>query len=303
MRIVGILLVRDAVDLVRVNVLHHLSLGCAQIVALDNGSTDGTAEVLDRLASRVPLAWRSDTGPFEQARLMTDLARSAVAAGAEWILPIDVDEFWTASRPLRDVLADAQAIGAGAVMAERTNFIQRRAQRRSTPRGLLSMDRRVAETVAGQESARRALEGALSVFECRPGSKILPRAAPELTLARGGHDAGGLAGPLLPAPELHVLHAAIRSREAMAARREHGARVEEVGTPELEVWHARRWARELRDGRLEAEWRAHSYEGDTLEVDDRAVRLARDDRLRRAVVPYVRAPVAQAVARVLGRTY
>jgi hypothetical protein len=40
-RVFGLMVVRDAVDLIRVNVLHHLGVGIERLLVCDNGSTDG----------------------------------------------------------------------------------------------------------------------------------------------------------------------------------------------------------------------------------------------------------------------
>ena len=99
----GVLVVRDEVDVLRVCVLHHLFAGCERVLVLDNGSTDGTVTVLRRLAERLPLSWSSDAGPYRQAEFATGLASEAASLGADWVLPLDADEFWTAPESLSAV--------------------------------------------------------------------------------------------------------------------------------------------------------------------------------------------------------
>ena len=99
-RVFGLMVVRDAVDLVRVNALHHFETGLERLLVIDNGSRDGTGELLRELALELPLEVESDPGPFRQADLTNRLAFEARHAGADWVLPIDADEFFVAeARP------------------------------------------------------------------------------------------------------------------------------------------------------------------------------------------------------------
>ena len=46
MLVYGISMIRNEADLVRLNVLYHLSLGVDRMLVVDNGSTDGTDGLL-----------------------------------------------------------------------------------------------------------------------------------------------------------------------------------------------------------------------------------------------------------------
>jgi len=50
MELVGLMLVRNEADIVRVSLLHHLAQGIDRFLVVDNGSTDGTDCVLAELA-------------------------------------------------------------------------------------------------------------------------------------------------------------------------------------------------------------------------------------------------------------
>ena len=62
----GVAVVRNEVDIVRTNVLYHLSLGLERMLIADNGSTDGTREALAALAVDRRVEWRDASGPFDQ---------------------------------------------------------------------------------------------------------------------------------------------------------------------------------------------------------------------------------------------
>jgi hypothetical protein len=76
---------------------HHLAAGVTHVVALSNDCTDGTDAMLDRLAAVAPLTHIRNPGPYDQGGIQfTGLKRAAEAPPvrrAEWILPLDIDEF------------------------------------------------------------------------------------------------------------------------------------------------------------------------------------------------------------------
>ena len=193
-RVFGVLVVRDEVDVVRLCVLHHLTAGCERILVVDNGSSDGTTTVLRRLAKRTPLSWTFDPGPYLQDEFMTGLAGEAVRAGADWVLPLDADEFWTGEADLRTALASR--LQSGAVQVRRVDFVQRREQRAPEARAVLAMTMRVAEPSDVTEEAVLSFRaGELSIFEMQPAPKLALRASTELVVPRGAHVAAGSARP------------------------------------------------------------------------------------------------------------
>jgi hypothetical protein len=301
MRIFGVLLVRDEVDVVRMCVLHHLAAGCERIVAVDNGSSDGTATVLRRLAMRTPLSWTVDPSPYRQHELVTGLVHEASAAGADWIIPLDADEFWVAGGGLRDRLAEH--LPDAAVRVGRVNFVQRREQRRISPRAVLSMTMRVREPVVGADAPGLVRSGRMSVLEASPSPKLLLRASADVAVARGAHEASALAGGVAETAAISILHAPLRARAGLEQKAAHGRRLEQAGYEGEQGWHVRHWAAQADRGRLDEEWAAHSHTRGELHVGERSVPLAPDDRLRTALSPYVRGRTAQAVARLLRRSY
>ena len=93
----AISIVRNEADVVGLTLQHHLRQGVEAILIADNGSTDGTLDILHEFARDHPVYVLSDTWPvWDQAVKTTLLANIARRAGADWIMPFDADEFWFA---------------------------------------------------------------------------------------------------------------------------------------------------------------------------------------------------------------
>lgn len=88
----GIAMVRDEADIIYSTVAHMLGQ-VDEVIVADNGSKDGTREILAEMAVTVI----DDLDPaYYQSRKMTSLARFAAAQGAQWVVPFDADEIWYA---------------------------------------------------------------------------------------------------------------------------------------------------------------------------------------------------------------
>ena len=96
MKLVVTVMVRDEVDIIAAMVEHHLAQGADLIIATDNGSVDGTAEVLQRYADLGVLELHHDpVFRKQQHAVVTGMARRACTEhGADWVINADADEFW-----------------------------------------------------------------------------------------------------------------------------------------------------------------------------------------------------------------
>jgi glycosyltransferase involved in cell wall biosynthesis len=105
MKIVALLGVKDEVELIGASINHLRSIGVDLIIAYDDGSTDGTLEVLEALKTKDDL-WVVHVDrvePWSQAITETYRLEWARKTNADWFLFLDADEFWIpATGSLRD---------------------------------------------------------------------------------------------------------------------------------------------------------------------------------------------------------
>lgn len=91
MAVFGIMMVKDEADIVA-STVGHLLTQVDHVIVADNGSTDGTREILAELDVEVI----DDPDPaYYQSAKMTRLAHLAADQGAEWVVPADADEVWS----------------------------------------------------------------------------------------------------------------------------------------------------------------------------------------------------------------
>ena len=287
MKIFGVTLVRSEADIIALTIRYHLQLGLDRILILDNGSSDGTDEILASLArSDNRIQWRRHDGEFQQAELTTGLAREAFRAGADWIVPFDADEFWHAPlRPFREVLATTEA---GALRGQVIHYIQRREQLERTPEALLTMTRRAPRVIGPPDRGRSLVEAQeIAYVEAMYAPKWICRASANLRFDPGNHSARDFDRRPETTLELVCLHAPIRSRDILLKKATHSLRSKAAGRPPDDGWHTHRVWQLLEENLLEEEWAANSYADEALDVYGVRRPVVPDTTLRDAVAPLI----------------
>jgi glycosyltransferase involved in cell wall biosynthesis len=96
MKIHAMCIIKDEADIVS-ECLTAAAGWCDHIYVFDNGSADGTWEIVQELAERIPavVAWKSDPAPFSDGlRAQIFNAFSSAAAPGDWWCRADADEFY-----------------------------------------------------------------------------------------------------------------------------------------------------------------------------------------------------------------
>ncbi len=269
MRLIATLLVRDEADVVAATVEHHLAQGVDLVIATDNGSVDGTREILQVYADAgVVEVIDEPDHTYRQAEWVTRMARRAAELGAEWVVNMDADEFWVPverSRTLRDVLGQVPAEYA-TVLARRSDLVGVRGTWGPWPRRLRW---RNLATVSEKGTPL--------------APKICHRATGEVGVAQGNHAVTGVQGAQLPTEPIDVLHVPLRSWPQFRRKIDNGGSSYAANselTPDV-GWHWRADYERLLAGELERVFHSREPSPSDLVSGVRAGTLVRDSWLLR----------------------
>jgi hypothetical protein len=201
MKLVMTLLARDEADVVDAQLAFHLAAGVDLVIATDNRSRDGTAEILERYAATGRLVLLHEEGEdMRQGEWVTRMARlAATEHGADWVINADADEFWwPRSGSLKDVLA---------AVPERYGIV-RGCWRHFLPRPVT--DEPFSERMTVRLCVPAHPGDKETIYHAH--QKVAHRADPEVAIEPGNHDASSpRLAPLRNWHPIEVLHFSLRS--------------------------------------------------------------------------------------------
>jgi len=188
----GVTMVKNEADIIGASLAHAFEQGVCHMLVSDNGSTDGTVELLHELASTYPLTIATDSMlAYEQASKMTHLARAASRHGATWVVPMDADEFWTA--PEGSVASHLEASPADVEVATIRNIFP------------------LVDLPVVDRTAQFRIETVATQFR-----KVAVRASRSLWINMGNH--GAVRGTMRSDSGLNVIHLPWRSFEQFSMK-------------------------------------------------------------------------------------
>ena len=277
-------IVRNAVDIAPLTALHHLLIGADTVWVIDNGSTDGTYEALRNLAAKVPgLRVDRDDGPFDQARMATDLANALLREGHRLIVPFDGDECWDLSIPrLARFMARNQV---NSVTGNVVNYVQARRVLAPSPGSWRLASRRVERPMDPGDLRGALKESRHSFVQIIFSPKMLaapPNGAP-VTVVKGAHLIDYAGRATMHWRRVACLHLPLRAASELEKRvRDYKDRHAPFRRAPDFGWRLNYWSEMLESGKIEREWAANAYAPDgTLDIFGRPAPTIQDDRLVR----------------------
>jgi hypothetical protein len=273
MKLVLTVLARDEADVIDAQIAYHLNAGVDFVIATDNNSRDGTAEIFEAYAREGCLHLiREPAEGLRQGEWVTRMARLAASQfDADWVINADADEFWwPRGGSLKEVLF-AVPRRYGVVNAFWRCFVPR------PDDGDF-----FAERMTIRLSQQAPINDPSSVY--RPVTKIAHRAHPDVVVGRGNH--GLVHSPFVVLTTwypIEVLHFPLRSRaqwlhKVQLQGEAFTKHIERAGTGyHLSAYSA------LRGGRIDQQFESLLVPDDAVERGLGDGTLAVDARLRDAL--------------------
>lgn len=276
MKLVMTLLVRDEADIIELNVAYHMKYGVDHFIVIDNGSTDGTFEILGNISRNANVTVLSE--PLQNFDQSTWMTKAAILArerfGADWIIHNDADEFWRSpSGNLKDQLSNT---AAHILHCKRLNMIlplNTLPNKGFSPENFIyhvaaPIDYDVPKNILTDKSPCPYF------YRNLPG-KVLTRAQNFEVVGQGNHDASYSVEVKREDSDIVIFHYPIRSVGQFQSKIENGGKAymanhefsEKVG------WHWRRWYNMLQTDGIGAAL------ADALPDEERFARELRDGTL------------------------
>ncbi len=246
------LLIKNEADIIADNIRVHAALGVDSFVVMDNGSTDGTLDIVRDLARTLPITLiERPTLDYQQSNWKTEMAKIARKNyGADWTIANDADEFWIPAPgyKLKDELTRTGSI----IHCQRKNVLF---EREAFDRGADFYTQNLCVSAPlNYRKGREVDDIQRSIMLGNIHGKVIVRCPGMLRIKGGNHRAWHAWGWLnqKESANITVYHYPIRSRESFIANIENRAALLKKGVSKMGN-HYRRWVKLYDSGQLEHE--------------------------------------------------
>jgi glycosyltransferase involved in cell wall biosynthesis len=256
------LLVRNEVDVIEGNIRFHLDHGVDFIVAMDNGSTDGTREVLEKFSRQGVLHLIEESSRvFEQEKWVNQMGRLAYEQfHADAVFHTDADELWLPhSKSLKTEIFSRRSVDVLYVPV-RIMLLQDKLGEEAFPDDVTYMVGKPLNKSLDQVM-KDVEQQSLLLFR-QPDKVFCKTRKGYLDVVQGNHHIQNKSAKISrkPSKDIEILHFQIRGKQQffkkIANSGEGIANLEkEQHLPKDKAWHVRRWYRQRQDGLLDAEYR------------------------------------------------
>lgn len=286
---------RDEADIIEDNLRFHHRSGVDQFVVVDNGSVDGTCEILDRLRWSLPVEILHEAA---HTRVLDTWVMRAVdrlrSHGCTWVIPNDADEFWwTRDMDLKVALTDQYDV----VSCGRANFLPTAAQVRRADYRFYHNRLRVA---AAWGTDTRHPDSRVPIG--RPtlwspvGNKVACRLDGLSSLAFGNHAAEHSRGREIVSRDISILHFPVRTYGQFERKvQKHGEDFAQTDYGDsMKSWHLRRLWSFYERGLLREEYDANCPGEEAVTRACADGLLVDDDRARELADVFAAEPLGAA---------
>lgn len=258
MNLIMTLLVRDEEDIIRENIEYHLSHGVDFIIATDNGSWDGTRNILAEFEKLGVVKVLDEPGrDHSQWKWVTRMALMARDEfHADWIINNDADEFWVAPQGnLKEFVTEfGQTLEANIIDCQRKNMVYAFDEETNSS----WQDRLIYRTTAPVPIPKLA-DRINDMLPCPYYFLALPpkcmvRAKGLKMIEQGNHSARYEKKSITQASDIEIFHFPIRSSKQLEKKVIQGSNacLNNRELPKNTCWHWHRWANKLQNEGIEA---------------------------------------------------
>lgn len=276
-KVAAVCVVRNAVDLVSWSCGYYLRVGCDRIDFVDDNSTDGTFELLQRFAARDSriVVRRSSLDQFDHEKISHEQINAQIEQGFEIVLPFDIDEFWNVSADQLRTWFEGRADGL--IFGDWVHILQ---DRRVVGNTAYSMLRARHRAPVFEGAHQKLVQSLKKPFVCHSLRKVAFKSLEKVKMSLGNHDMSQ--GPTdVVAQNVEIFHVPLRSADEIRRRGQNRDRIR-VNQPTRESsWQADHFADAVENGLVEVVWAANSVASDgCLILGSQRFVTAPDNRLR-----------------------